>query len=104
MIFEKDDICPMCGGCLQYYDKVNRLVRGKGGKKRLIKVKRYKCLTCFCIHRQLPNYILPFKQYEAELIIGVIEKLITSETLGYEDYPCELTMKRWNSQYIQSLL
>ena len=26
---------------------------------------------------------------------GVLEGLITCETLGFEDYPCEMTMIRW---------
>ena len=38
------------------------------------------------------------KEYESEIIIGVIEGLITPETLGYEDYPCEMTMNRWLSE------
>jgi len=47
---------------------------------------------------------LPYKQYEAELIIGVLDGLITYETLGYEDYPCESTMLKWLSQKQQLLL
>jgi hypothetical protein len=56
------------------------------------------------MHRELPDYILPYKQYEIEVIMGVLEGLITCETLGYEDYPCEMTMFRWLSQKAQLLL
>lgn len=42
----------------------------------------------------------PYKQYEAELISGVLEGLITVETLDFEDYPCESTMKRWLDEYL----
>lgn len=52
-------------------------------------------MTCNSIHREIPPEILPFKQYEKEIVEGVIEGLITSDTLGFEDYPCEMTMKRW---------
>ncbi|MEQ2698093.1 DUF6431 domain-containing protein, partial [Hungatella hathewayi] len=56
-------------------------------------------------HRELPDYIFPYKQYEAEVIRGVLEGFITCETYGYEDYPCEMTMVRWrNSQELQLLL
>lgn len=48
--------------------------------------------------------MLPYKQYEAEVIIGVLEGLITCETLGFEDYPCEMTMSRWIAQEQQLLL
>ena len=57
------------------------------------------------IRRELPDYISPYKQYEAEVIRGVLEGFITCETYGYEDYPCEMTMARWkNSQELQLLL
>ena len=32
------------------------------------------------------------------MIRGVLEGLITSDTLGFEDYPCEATMANWRSQ------
>ena len=50
------------------------------------------------------NFCSPYKQYEAEVIIGVLEGLITCETLGFEDFPCEMTMLRWLSQKAQLLL
>ena len=34
----------------------------------------------------------------------VLEGLITCETIGFEDYPCEMTMLRWLSQKAQLLL
>lgn len=101
MIFKDKDRCPVCGGALKYYDKVDRLIRGKSGAKQIVKIERYRCQCCSRTHRRLPDYIFPFKQYEADIIVGVIENLITVETLGFEDYPCELTMKRWRTQKIQ---
>ena len=46
----------------------------------------------------MPKNILPFKHYEKDIIEGVTEGWITSDTLGYEDYPCEMTMKRWREE------
>ena len=54
--------------------------------------------------RELGGLFFPYKQYEAEVIFGVLEGLITCETLGFEDYPCEMTMLRWLSQKAQLLL
>lgn len=51
-----------------------------------------------------PRFIYPYKQYESEIITGVIEGLITCETFGYEDYPCEMTMIRWKAHKSQLLL
>lgn len=104
MIFANVDVCPICGGSLKYYDEVMRLIKGKDGRKQTTRIKRYKCKSCCHVHRRLPDYIFPFKQYDANIIIGVVENLITSETLGFEDYPCGLTMKRWRTQNLQGLL
>lgn len=93
--------CLMCGDKLKYYDSVRRIVRTNSRKSRWIIVPRYQCMGCRCIRRYLPDYIYPYKQYESEIIDGVIEGLITCNTVGFEDYPCELTMIRWKTQNIQ---
>lgn len=54
-------------------------------------------MDCQTLHRELPDFIFPYKQYEAEVIQGVLEGFITTETSGYEDYPCEMTMVRWKA-------
>ena len=88
-------VCPDCGGRLRYYDHVQRIVRTKGRKTKQVKIRRLQCGKCGRIHRELPEYIFPHKQYEAEIILGVLEGFITSDTIGFEDYPCEATMLRW---------
>lgn len=103
MIREGDRVCPACGGQLVYYDRVKRIVKGKYGKKRFIFVNRYKCTECGICHREIPRVVFPYKHYEAEIIAGVTEGFIFSDTLGFEDYPCELTMKRWRARFIQAV-
>lgn len=105
MVSNDKSICQNCGSKLKRYDKVSRIVRTKGGKTSWIEIERFRCPVCGQIHRELPDYIFPYKQYEAEVIRGVLEGFITCETYGYEDYPCEMTMARWkNSQELQLLL
>ena len=103
MVSNNKSTCPKCRGQLKFYDKVNRIVRTKNRYTRQITIRRLKCVNCGSIHREIPNYIFPHKQYEAEVIMGVLEGLITSETLGYEDYPCEMTMFRWKTRKIHIL-
>jgi hypothetical protein len=91
-------VCSRCGGTLKHYDSVRRIVRTKGRATKRVAVRRLKCARCGSVHRILPDYILPYKQYEAEVIWGVLEGIITCETLGFEDYPCETTMIRWQLQ------
>lgn len=96
--------CSLCSGYMKYYDKVPRIIRTKGRQSKWIKVRRFRCTVCGRIHRELPETLIPYKQYESEIIKGVLEGFITTETIGYEDYPCETTMIRWMTQKIQLLL
>lgn len=101
MDFDNIVVCSDCGTPSKYYDKVSRTVRTKGRRTTCVSVQRFKCPRCGSIHRNLPDYIFPYKQYEADVIIGVIENLITCDTIGFEDYPCEMTMLRWKAQNLQ---
>lgn len=87
--------CSTCDGFLKYYDKVRRNVRTRYGSKYTIKIRRYRCMDCTKLHREMPPEILPYKHYERCIIEGVVNKYISSETIGFEDYPCERTMTRW---------
>ena len=99
MLQENERTCPLCGGTVLYLDKVKRLVRGKHGVKEWITLKRFKCVNCGSIHRELNERVAPYKQYDIDIFEGVKEGLITEETLGFEDYPCEATMKRWRTSH-----
>lgn len=97
--------CPNCGGELKHYDSVNRVIKTKGGNKSYIKVRRLKCTICKKIHRNVPSYLIPYKHYDVDIISGVIEGYITPDTIGYEDYPCEMTMIRWkNAEFTTSFM
>lgn len=95
MVFVNDINCPICSGRLKYYDRVKRIKRTKNRVTTYIYIDRVRCVKCNKVHRLVPIELIPYKQYESEVIFGVREGLITSDTLGYEDYPCEETMKRW---------
>ena len=103
MINNGETACPKCGGNLKYYDTVFRIVLTKRRRTNRIKLRRFKCRSCGSVHREIPDYILPYKQYETELIRGVLEGFITANTIGYEDYPCEKTMLRWQKLYSPTL-
>lgn len=104
MVSSNESVCPCCGGRLKYYDNVTRVVRSKGRQTKRVRIRRLYCTECGRLHRELPCYILPYKQYEAEVVRGVQEGLITCETLGYEDYPCEMTMTRWRAKISQHVM
>ena len=93
-------ICSVCGGSEHYRDRVKRCIKTKGGVVKSVYVERYCCDICGRVERKLPKNILPYKHYERDIFDGVINGWITSNTLGYEDYPCEMTMVRWRHALI----
>ena len=104
MVRVGDENCPDCGKPLAYRDTVRRVSRSKGRSTKRLYIRRLRCTGCGGLHRELPDSIFPFKQYDAETIRGVIEERITQDTLGYENYPCEATMRMWLAQNLQGLL
>ena len=104
MVHVGEENCPLCGKALTYYDTVRRVALTKGRERRKLYIRRLRCLSCGTYHREIPSSIFPHKWYEKEIILGVIEGLITRDVLGFEDYPCEDTMEIWKSQNFQGLL
>jgi hypothetical protein len=87
--------CTKCGGDCLRYGTAKRIVRRGGGESDILRIQRYKCRVCHYTFRDLPEEVDRFKQYSADVINGVKCGEIDSDILEYEDYPCELTMKRW---------
>lgn len=95
MITDKMTKCPKCGGKLKHIGSVNRTVKGKFGKKYVVKLRRVLCTRCRMVHRELPSFLLPYKQYEKTIIEGFKKGVFTSFDLEYEDYPSESTIREW---------
>lgn len=99
MVSEDDRQCPQCGGRLKYHDSIPRIVKSSGGRKRWDQIRRFVCVQCGSVHREIPDYLLPFKHYESEVIHGFISGQISFFDLEYEDYPCENTIRNWLNEY-----
>lgn len=89
--------CPICGEPLAYRDSCKRKMLLEGREQRTYLIRRLKCPSCGRIHRELPDILLPFKQYAAEIIAGVLDGIVTSNDEDDWDYPCEMTMLRWKA-------
>lgn len=71
-------------------------MKTEGGAKQFIQIERLKCNHCERLHNALPDFLVPYKHYAAEIISGVLDEVISADDLDAEDYPCEQTMKRWH--------
>ena len=51
--------CPQCGGDLQAYDSVPRLVRTKGRETARVPMRRFRSVHCGADHRELSELLVP---------------------------------------------
>ena len=94
-------ICPICGHPLKHRDYVRRIMKGRGGEVRWLRIRRLACTneSCHSLHRELPDVLAPYKHFEADILTGVLDNLITPDTAGFEDHPSEETMHQWHRWY-----
>ncbi len=76
-------------------------MKGKNGEVRWLLIRRLVCTneSCHSLHRELPDILAPYKHFELDIITGVLDGLITADTEGFEDHPCEETMHQWHLWY-----
>lgn len=87
--------CPCCGGLLRYRDSRLRIRKHEGGSCDHLCIRRFRCVSCGSHHNELPDVLLPYKHYEAEVISGVLDEIVTPEDADSEDYPSLSTMRYW---------
>ena len=93
IIGKEDNRCPKCRGQLNVKDSRERQGWSKYGEKRHYLLRRLQCKECGAIHIELPDILLPYKRYNAEAIICVLNR---------EDVDCVAsvrTKKRWLGWY-----
>jgi len=98
-IISKENVpCPLCGGELHYRDCVARDVIQSSGVVETLKIRRMECPACECLHRELPDFVQPFKHYASEVIEAVLDGDCSS-------CPAEnSTISRWKAWFLRILL
>ena len=74
---ETTHICPKCRGTLEYRDSRKRILKHEGGARDQLMIRRFRCCQCCSYHNELPDCLVPYKHYEAEVISGVIDGVVT---------------------------
>lgn len=82
---------------MKYRDSRKRVHKEPGGIKKWYLINRLKCSNAECggLHNELPDIMFPYKHYGTEIIEDVLDDVVEPGDQGYEDYPCEGTMKHW---------
>ncbi len=94
--------CPCCGEPMNYRDSRKRIRRKEGGCTEHLLVRRLRCPKCRKLHVELPDCLVPHKHYDAEVISGVIDGIVTPDDLDSEDRPCAMTMRRWLRWFLEN--
>ena len=89
--------CPVCGAPLVHRDWKPRIMKRDGGTAGWLLIERGQCSNkgCHKLHSMLPDILVPYKHYASEVISGVLDGIVTPEDDDSADYPCEMTMRRW---------
>lgn len=91
----EQSVCPICKGSLKYRDRCMRSMKQEGGKICGFYIRRLFCMECHKYHRELPDCLIPYKHYSTEVVSGVLDDIVSVQDEDSEDYPCEMTMRRW---------
>ena len=101
----EDSICPICGAPLTTRDHRKRVWKKECGKKSWVMIRRLVCTNKDCnhLHNELPDFLIPYKHYEAQLIEDVIDETITEDDVVEMDYPSLMTIKVWTEWFERNI-
>lgn len=75
-----------------YRDQKIRIMKVRDGEKQRLLINRLRCRHCQRLHNELPDCLLPYKHYTAELIEGVLDDTFDVDS---DTYPTDMTILRW---------
>lgn len=84
-------ICPICHGNTKVRDTKIRKVKDNNAQICLFRLKRVVCCQCKTLHTVIPDCIIPYKHYYAEIIEGVQKN--TNDCCGADNS----TLYRWKN-------
>ena len=61
----------------------------------MIGIRRLKCRNCGAYHRELPDFLAPYKHYETEVISGVLDEVVSADDME-DNCPCDSTVASWH--------
>ena len=97
IISVENPYCPYCDSLLKYRDSRYRTGKQSSGSKRRYQIRRLKCPDCGKTHTELPDFLHPYKHYEAEVIQNELDE-ISPSCCGADDS----TIRRWRTGWRQT--
>lgn len=93
----EENNCPDCYGKMKIIGSRKRTVKDISGEEYVFSLRRMRCEKCRIIHTEIPDCMIPHKQYSKNAIAATIN--------GQCDYYIieESTVFRWKKQNIPDL-
>lgn len=73
-----------------------RKLTNGGGDRRILVIRRLRCVQCRKIHHELPECIVPYKRYESECVEQVITESEATLAVAADD----ATLRRWKIWFL----
>lgn len=88
--------CPICGGRLFTRGTCRRKAKNSAGITTIYQLRVLQCSCCHKTHREIPDFLVPYKRYEAEAIMHIAS---TPESAPCERRTSEL-IREWLAWFI----
>lgn len=66
-------VCPICGKPMKSHGRCKRYLRISGEKRVTLSVRVFYCPECRRYHRELPDYITPYKHLSTDMIAEIYD-------------------------------
>jgi hypothetical protein len=87
--------CPCCLGELTVKGSRPRVWYQSSGERSKLIIRRLYCETCKKIHHELPDFLVPYKRYDAESIEGIVSVPARTDIAADGS-----TLARWRSWFL----
>lgn len=91
--------CPYCSGRLIRYGHHLRDLKNSSGSRIRFFLQNTECKRCGSHSLLFPDFIIPYKQFEGQLISDVIDDVITKDDMTADKAPEDRTLQRWKKWY-----
>lgn len=85
-------LCPLCGAVMVGYDTRKRKSIDGSGERKTLLLRRLRCPQCGVLHLEIPEFLLPHKHYNREVINAVLSGECSSCPAD------DSTIRRWKNQ------
>lgn len=89
-------VCPICGKPMKSHGRCRRYLRISGEKRITLSLRVFFCPECKRYHRELPDYITPYKHLSTEMISEIYDD---KESYDIDDSTI-LRIRHWVSMFM----